>query len=67
MHIKPRTYSLRPLWKSVEVSSVSGGWLIVHPVWTQRRPGLFSRLAAASRLQDLIDKELRVGKRKAAR
>ena len=54
-----RRYTLRPLWKSAEVESISAGYLLVYPVWRQRRPGVLWRLAAAHRLQDLITAHLK--------
>ena len=54
-----RSYTLRPLWKSIEVQSTAAGHLLVYPVWRQRRPGVLSRLAAASRLQTLVNAQLK--------
>ena len=56
---RKRRYTLRPLWKSAKVESVAGGWLVVFPQWTQRKPGVLMRLAAAQRLQGLIDAQLK--------
>ena len=57
--MKKRRYTLRPLWKSAKVSSSALGYILVQPQWTRRKPILFERLAAAQRLQDLIDAQLR--------
>ena len=52
-------YTLRPLWKSAKVESVAGGWLCVMPQWRKGAGGVLSRIAAAQRLQDLIDAQLK--------
>ena len=53
-------YTLRPLMTSVFVSSHFNGTLVVHPKWTRecRNPGVMTRLAAAARLQTLINRYL---------
>ena len=56
---KKNPYTLRPLWKSAQVISSPWGWLVVHPVWKQRRPGALTRLAAAKRLAELIEAHLK--------
>lgn len=51
-------YSLRPLWVSVDVRSNFDGYLVVRPQW-RGAGGVLSRMAAASRLQDLINRHLK--------
>ena len=52
-------YSLRPLMVSVEVWSRTDRCLVVCPEWRKGVGGFTSRLAAASRLQDLINRHLK--------
>ena len=53
-------YTLRPLMTSVRVDSSANGNLMVIPVGTRecRNPGVMTRLAAAARLQTLINRYL---------
>ena len=52
-------YTLRPLMKSVSVGSYADGWLKVQPKWKfVGPPGVGTRLAAAARLQTLINRYL---------
>lgn len=67
--MKRAKYTLRPLMVSVEVKSLANGWLRVEPRWREafnEKPGVQTRLAAAMRLEDLINSYLRShAKRKA--
>ena len=51
-------YSLRPLWVSAKVVSLVCGYIVIKPQW-RRKHGVLSRMAAASRLQDLINAHLK--------
>lgn len=50
-------YMLRPLMSMVLVVSRPDGRLLVDPRWRKRvrRPGLFTRLAAAQRMEKLLN------------
>lgn len=65
---KAVTPSVRALWRSARVESCSDGTLRVIPEWRGVKPytdedgggpGLLSRLAAAERLRELIERELK--------
>lgn len=55
---KPREYTLRPLMHSVTVQSLANGLLQVDPRW-KCKPGAMNRLAAAARLEKLVNDYLR--------
>ena len=57
----PRTYTLRPLMSMVSVDSLANGKLLVDPRWRKKigKPGLMTRLAAAQRLERLINDYLK--------
>lgn len=57
-----RPVTLRPLWQSVRVLSCPDGSMLVKPRWTKKigpNPGMMTRLAAADRLEQLINAHLR--------
>ena len=52
-------YTLRPLMSRAKVWSHPNGHLLISPKWRKGSGGVLSRLAAASRLQDLINRHLK--------
>lgn len=56
-----RTYTLRPLMSIVQVDSLANGKLLVDCRWRRKigKPGLMTRLAAAHRLEKLVNDYLR--------
>jgi hypothetical protein len=58
---QPRTYTLRPLMSMVAVDSLANGKLLVDPRWRKKigKPGVMNRLAAAQRLEKMINDYLR--------
>lgn len=53
------TTRLRSYWKYAHAQSLANGKILVTPIWTDKRPGVLTRLAAAFILDNLIDQELK--------
>ena len=61
MKRKPRPVTLRPLWVRVRALSCADGTIRIEPTWRKemKRPGVLTRLAAAQRVQNLINAYLK--------
>lgn len=51
--------TLRPLWISVMCCSQPDGYISLRPQWKDSPPGLLTRLAAANRLEALLNAYLK--------
>ena len=54
-----RRTPLQTLWHSVECVSLANGKLVVTPKWRGEKPGLFTRMLGATRLERALNRELR--------